>query len=202
MTRTLRAIAIITVLAATSLTTGARLLAGRYQPAERLRGRAVDSAGVYVAPTEIFIDHWSTEQEQAKAIEAMRKGGPNALLTYLESFRVPKGYVITPGVQNEGARALLPRSWSVEFAQEVKTKDGRRVIVASRQHLPIGEDVRDTERDTHELNFVEIRFDKNGKGIGKIGVAGKVDINKSIKAFEIAKYDTQPTRLIDVTLQH
>jgi hypothetical protein len=200
---TLRSIASWTVLVALGVALAPRLGASdRPKLAGRMVGRSLDAGGVYAGRMEIFIDQWSTEQERAKAIEAMGKGGPTALLEYLETLRVPKGYVQTPGIQNEGARALLPRSWTIEYAQDIQTKEGRRVIIASRSHLPIGEDARNVKRDLHQLNVVEIRFDKNGTGIGKIAFADTIAINKQTKGIEITKYDEQPTRIIDVTVQH
>src|SRR4029077_4752530 len=95
--------------------------------------------------------------------------------------------------------ALLRRTWSIEFAREIKTPQGRRIVVASRDHLPIGEFPKDVALGTaHGLDVLEFRLDKLDKGVGKLANGSKVVFNKSTKMLEIAKYDTEPARLTDV----
>jgi hypothetical protein len=170
------------------------------QPVEHLVGRSLDASGVYAGPVDVVIARWSTDQE----IEDMRKpimskNGPDAFLAILEKVRVHAGYVLTPGIQATGDRARGRRSWIVDYAREVKTPTGRRIIIASQDHLPIGEFPKDAARGTaHRVDVLDIRFDRSGKGVGKLADASKVTFNKSIKSVEIARFDAEPVRLTDV----
>ena len=49
--------------------------------------------------------------------------------------------------------------------------------------------------------MLEFRFDKDGKGVGKLADGSKIVFNKSTKMIEIAKYEAEPVRLADVALQ-
>jgi hypothetical protein len=130
------------------------------------------------------------------------KTGPAALLAALEKVRVRAGYVLTPGIQNAGLRTLGRRSWNIEFAREIKTATGRRIIVASQDHLPIGEFPKSVSRGTaHQVDVLEFRFGADGKGVGKLADGSKIAFNKSVKMIEIAKYEKEPVRLDAVSPQ-
>jgi hypothetical protein len=170
------------------------------QPVEHLVGRSLDPSGTYAGPTEIVIGRWSTQEEFENMWKPiMRKAGPAEVLALLEKVRVHNGYVLTPGVQGTGERALGRRSWIIDFAREVDTPAGRRIVVASQDHLPIGEFPRDAARGTaHRVDVLDIRFDRNGNGVGKLVDASKVVFNKSLKTIEIDKFDAEPVRVINV----
>src|SRR5262245_8000400 len=97
------------------------------QPVEHLVGRSLDASGTYAGPIEVVIGRWSTQQEYdnvRRPIMSRSKNGPAAVLGLLEKVRVHNGYVLTPGVQGTGERALGRRSWLIDFAWEVNTPAG------------------------------------------------------------------------------
>jgi hypothetical protein len=166
-------------------------------PVLHLSGRSLDAKGVYAGPVDIYLERWSTDEEHDSVTKAMAgKGGPDALLAVLEKVRVRVGYALTPGIQNGGTRVLGRRSWNIEYAREINTPAGRRVIVASQDHLPIGEFPRDVAKGTeHRADVLEFRFDKDGKGVAKLANGAKISFDTSLKTIGIAKYDAEPVRL-------
>jgi hypothetical protein len=170
------------------------------QPVEHLIGRSLDASGTYAGPIDVVIGRWSTQEEFESMREPiMSKNGPAAVLALLEKVRVHAGYVLTPGVQATGARSLGRRPWIIDFAREVNTPEGRRIVVASQDHLPIGEFPRDAARGTaHRVDVLDIRFDGNGNGVGKLADAGQIVFNTSVKIIEIKTFDAEPVRLTDV----
>jgi hypothetical protein len=171
------------------------------QPVEHLVGRSLDASGTYAGPIDIVIGRWSTPEEfESVRKPIMDKNGPAAFLALLEKVRIHAGSVLTPGVQGAGERALGRRAWTIDFAREVNTPAGRRIVVASQQHLPIGEFPRDSARGTeHRVDVLEIRFDRNGDGVGKLADASKVMFNKSMKTIEIKTFDTEPVCVTSVS---
>jgi hypothetical protein len=170
-------------------------------PKLHITGRSLDADGTYAGPVDIFIERWSTDQERDNVMKPLlAKSSSDAVLAALESVRVRVGYVLTPGVQNSGLRTLGRRSWNIDYAHEVSAKGGRRIVLASQDYLPIGEFPRDVAaRGTqHQLAVVDIRFDRDGKGVGKIAGSQKVAFNKAMDSIEIVKYDAEPVRLADV----
>ena len=172
-------------------------------PQVHLSGRSLDAKGVYAGPVDIFIERWSTDEERENVGKPMlAKTGHDAVLAVLEKVRVRVGYVLTPGITAAGARARLRRAWNIEYAREIQTPAGRRIVVASRDHLPIGEVPKEAALGTpHRLDVLEFRFDKDGKGVGKLADGGKIVFNTSTKMIEITKYDAEPIRLADVATQ-
>jgi hypothetical protein len=203
MKSTLGPVLIRTSLALACLVLGPHPNVGANGPVAHLSGRSLDAHGVYAGPVDIYIERWSTDQERENVRKPLAgKAGPDALLNVLEKVRVRVGYVLTPGIQNTGARALGRRAWNIEYAREVKTPAGRRIIIASQDHLPIGEFPKDVAQGTaHRADVLEFRFDRNDKGVGKLVDGDKIVFNESIKTIEIAKYDAQPIRLADVVPQ-
>jgi hypothetical protein len=170
------------------------------QPVEHLVGRSLDASGTYAGPIDVVIGRWSTQEEfESVRQPLMSTNGPAAVLALLEKVRIHAGYVLTPGVQATGERALGRRSWIIDFAREIDTPAGRRIVVASQDHLPIGEFPKDAARGTpHRVDVLEIRFDRDGNGVGKLADASKVVFNTSIKIIEINKFDAEPVCLTGV----
>ncbi|HKB10098.1 MAG TPA: hypothetical protein VKD69_05580 [Vicinamibacterales bacterium] len=170
------------------------------QPVEHLVGRSLDASGTYAGPIDVVIGRWSTQEEfESVRKPIMSKNGPAAVLALLERVRIHAGYVLTPGIQGTGARSLARQAWVIDFAREVNTPQGRRIVVASQDHLPIGEFPRDAARGTaHGVDVLDIRFDAHGNGIAKLADASKVVFNKSIKTIEIDRFGAEPVRVTDV----
>jgi hypothetical protein len=200
MKSSLGPVVIRTSLALACLALGPHPTAAPIGPALHLSGRSLDAKGVYAGPVDIYIERWSTDEERERVAKpVLIKNSPDTMLAALEKVRVRVGYVLTPGIQATGERARGRRAWNIDYAREITTPAGRRIVIASQDHLPIGEFPRDVARGTrHEVDLLDIRFGKDGKGVGKLVDGKKVAFNKSINTIEIAKYDAEPVRLADV----
>jgi hypothetical protein len=203
MKSSLGPVLIRTSLAIVCLAFGPHPTAAPNGPVEHLAGRSLDAKGVYAGPVDIIIERWSTDRERDDVITPMsKKSDPDALLAALEKVRVRAGYVLTPGIQTTGLRALGRRAWNIDYAREIKTPTGRRIVIASQDHLPIGEFPKDSARGTqHRADVLEFRLDKDGKGVGKLADGSKISVNTSMKTLEIARFDAEPVRLAEVTPQ-
>src|SRR4051812_36809563 len=175
----------------------------RSAPQLHLSGRSLDDKGTYAGPVDIYIERWSTDQERDNVMKPLlAKNSSDAVLAALENVRVRVGYVLTPGIQNSGLRTLGRRSWNIDYAHEITAKGGRRIVLASQDHLPIGEFPRDVAahgNSQHQLAVLDIRFNGDGKGVGKIADVKKLAFNKAMNTIEIVKYDAEPVRLADVS---
>jgi len=103
-------------------------------PALHISGRSLDAKGVYAGPVDIYIERWSTDEERDKVAGPMMSKSPGALLAVLEKVRVRAGYVLTPGIQATGLRALGRRAWNIDFAREITTPGGRRIIIVPSKY--------------------------------------------------------------------
>jgi hypothetical protein len=75
------------------------------------------------------------------------------------------------------------------------------VILASDEHLALGETRLEARKEIYEFNLMDIRFGPDGTGVAKVAGAGDVAFNPATKALEVKNYATQPVRLVDVRFE-
>jgi hypothetical protein len=149
------------------------------------------------ARIDILIERWSTDQERADLVAGLAAGGPDGMLTKMQSIRRRAGVLLMPGVQGAGARARIRRPVNIYFAQKLETAGGSRVVLATDHYLALGQPTVDWPAD-FEVSMLDIRFTGDGAGVGKVGLAAKLGYNKDTRAFELANYEAAPARLITV----
>lgn len=176
-------------------------VAQKNPPIARFTGMAVDASGPKtenVGRIEIALERWSSDANASK-LETAIAGGPAAMLMAIKTVGQAAGILMSPGVQGSGARARLRRNHAVLFAREATTPAGRRLVLATDEHLGFAEPGRDRVRSEHnEFTLVDIRFGSDGKGVGKIGQAAQVGYNRQAGMFELRDFDTLPVSLVDV----
>jgi hypothetical protein len=147
---------------------------------------------------DIYIERWSSDEEVEDLRAPLADRAGSGLLGVLQNQRRRAGVVLMPGVQGLGARARTRTPRQVLFARAVTTPAGRQVVLASDQHLGLGELPRDVRQPVVEFNLLDIRFAASGIGVGKVAGAGDVAYTPGTKNLEIQDYATQPARLVDV----
>jgi hypothetical protein len=169
---------------------------------ERLVASAVGMNGSHMdreGRIDIVIERWSTDEERWNLrthIDADR--GPARLLNALQTIRRRVGFILSPGLQTTGSRARLRRAYNIEFAREIATPSGRRIVVAMDQHWGLGEPARDSRSSSSEFTLIDVRFGADGKGVGKVVPAEKVTFNPASMSYDVQDYAAQPVRLMDV----
>lgn len=160
--------------------------------------RAVSvSDAMDAGPIEIRIVRWSNDEELENLRGAL--SGPGTPLPVFQKARPPAGVVLMPGVRGGlGARVRQRRALNVEFAREIETPAGRQVVIATDQHLGLGESGHEAAASGPQFTLLDIRFGPDGKGVGKLAPAASVAYNKEKRIFEIENYTAQPVRLSEV----
>jgi hypothetical protein len=174
-------------------------VAGRGALLEQFLAKAVSvSSSESAGPVEIYIERWSTDEELESLREAIMHGDAGRLLPQLQQQKRRAGVVLMPGVGAHGARVRTRTPKNLLFANEIDTPTGRRVIVASDEHLGLGEPRLDARKEVREFNLMDIRFGPDGTGVGKVAAASEVEFNPASKVLELKNYAMQPARLVDV----
>jgi hypothetical protein len=106
-----------------------------------------------------------------------------------------------PGIQGLGTRSRMRTPRNLLFAREIVTPTGRRIVAASDEHVGLGEMPREARKDISEFNLIDIRFDKDGTGLGKIAAATDVAFSPQMKILEVKDFAARPARLIDIKSQ-
>jgi hypothetical protein len=164
------------------------------QPIERLLATSVNMSNVGRADPgriEMVIERWSTERERDELIATLKEKGSNALLDKLQ--KMPRvGYIRDANGGSVG--------WDLHFARERKLEDGgRQIVLGTDRPISAWEAANRPRSADYEFTLADIRFDGDGKGVGKLAVAAKITTNPKTGAIEIENFSSEPVRLTDVT---
>jgi hypothetical protein len=163
------------------------------QPIERLSAVTVNMSNVGrpgADKVEIVIERWSSERERDALIATLKDKGPDALLSALQ--KLPRvGYF---------RRAGGGLGWDLRFARERKLDDGgRQIVLATDRPISAWEAMNRPRSADYDFTLADIRFDGDGKGVGKLSVAAKIRVNEKTGMVEIEDFGSEPVRMTDVT---
>jgi hypothetical protein len=194
MTETLRwgglAVAAVLSLSSSSVTVEAQ----NRRPIERLLATSVNMSNVgntNAGRIEMVIERWSTERERDALIATLKDKGSDALLNQLQ--KLPRvGYIRDANNGSVG--------WDLHFARERKLDDGgRQIVLATDRPISAWEAFNRPRSAEYDFTLADIRFDGDGKGVGKLAVAAKITSNPKTGAIEIENFSSEPVRLTEVT---
>ncbi len=164
------------------------------RPIERLLATSVNMSTVGrpgAGRIEIVIERWSSERERDALIATLRDKGSDALLKALQ--KLPRvGYIRRGDGQSIG--------WDLRFARERKLDDGgRQIVLATDRPISAWEAMNRPRSMDYDFTLADIRFDGDGKGVGKLSVAAKIRVDAKTGAIEIEDFGSEPVRLTEVT---
>ena len=139
---------------------------------------------------EIVIERWSSERERDELIATLKDKGSDALLSKLQ--KMPRvGYIRDANRGSVG--------WDLHFARERKLDDGgRQIVLATDRPISAWEAFNRPRSADYDFTLADIRFDGDGKGVGKLAVAAKITTNDKTGAIEIENFSSEPVRLTEV----
>jgi hypothetical protein len=160
---------------------------------ERYNATAVNMGGgpAGAARVLVSVDRWSTAKERETLLRVFAEKGPDKLLDALKD---------NPTVGS--IRLPNTLAWDLRYAFETPLPDGgRRVVLATDR--PIGfQEARDQPRRIdYPFTLLEIRFNKDGVGQGKMSVYTKITLSKDKQTMELENYGTEPVRLTEVRIE-
>jgi hypothetical protein len=159
-------------------------------PLETFTATAANLSGVGrpgLGTVDIVIERWSTDGERDRLVAVLKEKGPDALLSALQ--KMPRvGYIRRP-------KSI---GWDLHFARSVKAEEGRQVVIATDRPMSFWEAANRPRSADYDFTLIDIRFDPDGKGTGKLAVAAKVDYNEKTQTVEVENFGIEPVRLTEV----
>jgi hypothetical protein len=149
------------------------------------------------AVVDININKWSTAEERDMLITTMVEKGSDDLLKALQkapvkgTFRIPTARPPDPHHLSLGLQ--LRYAWKAPLPE-----GGTRIVLAMDRYIGFAEARNQPRSVDYPFTLIEIRLDKDGKGVGKMAVATKIDFNKDKKQIILENYGSEPVRLTEV----
>jgi hypothetical protein len=163
------------------------------EPLVRLNAVAVDTNGrARLQRVSVVINRWTTDEEKAALMNTLVQKGGDQLRAALQDVRTPAGYI-----QSEGRVG-----WRIQYARETTLPDGtRRIVFVTDRPLAFREAARGNRSAQYGFTMGEVRLGADGKGVGSLMPAAKIDFDAPEKTIEIENFATWPVRLESVSTQ-
>ena len=131
-----------------------------------------------IVDINIYIEQYSTPDDQKSLIEAFKRSGQNGLVSVLEDMK-PKGRVrfSSGGVGND-----------IKYIIELPSEKGRRLRLVTDRNLAFGELYNSTRSKDYSVGAIELILTPDGKGSGTVLPACRLTVDKKKKQIEIETY--------------
>lgn len=152
------------------------------------------------AVLRIRLTRWSTPQERERLIMTAVEKGTDALLRELQ--RMPDhGRIAIPawtGPDPHNARL----GWELHYAFATPGEDGGlRIGIATDRYIGVWEARNSPRTIDYPFTLIEMRLDQNGRGVGKMAVATKIEFDRNKKQMVLENYASEPVRLNEIKIQ-
>ena len=138
-----------------------------------------------VGTVQIRINRWSTDEDRAHLMTALRESGPQALLKALQ--KMPSvGTIRTPSSVG----------YDLRYARQSKVGDGRRIVIATDRPMDYWEASNQPRSVQYPFTVLQMQLDQSGKGTGTMSLAMKVEANDDLVILE--DLASSPFRLTNV----
>ena len=137
---------------------------------------------------EFNIYRWSTDAERTVLKDLLKMKGQKAMVAELQ--KLPQvGYVKMPNTMG----------YALFYARSNTLPDGGRQVVFATDRDIINA-AASPQASQYDVSVAEIRFNKAGKGQGKLVPAAKASVDKDGK-IQIENYQGAPLRLMDIKVK-
>ena len=172
--------------------TGLAPIAGAQTAPEIITGRIIDAAGSIPGKTSahftIRIDKYTPGEEVKDYALLLAEKGQDALLNAIGNL--DNGYI----------RVGTSLGYPLSITRSLDAEGGRIVRVVTDRPLQMFEVMRNTRSKDHPFGIIEMRFDEEGKGEGKMIAAAQVSFNEE-GVLVIENYATRPFDLVNVEIE-
>jgi hypothetical protein len=149
----------------------------------------------------INIDGWSTPEQRQFLIDTFLEKKQNGLLRELE--RQPElGRFNFPGYQGPDPNNTMRLGTDIRYAMSFPLEDGgRRIVIITPRVIGFRETANQPRSIDYPFTLFEMRFDKAGKGEGRMAYNTQIQFDKKKNSIELEVYGSEPVRLNNLELE-
>lgn len=149
----------------------------------------------------INIDRWSSPSQRQHLIETFLAKKQDGLIRELEK-QPELGRFNFPGYTGPDPNSIMRLGTDIRYAMNFPGEDGgRRIVIITPRVIGFREATNSPRTIDYPLSLFEMRFDKAGKGVGKLGYATQISFDKKTNSIELENYSSEPVRLNNLVLE-
>ena len=149
----------------------------------------------------IRINSWSNAEQRDHLIQTFMEKKQNGLLSELEK-QPEVGRFNFPGYMGPDPNNTMRLGTDIRYAFNHPLPDGgRRIVIITPRVIGFREQVNQPRTIDYPFALFEMRFDKSGKGEGKMAVATQIAFDKKKQVIELENYSSEPVRLQNLKLE-
>ena len=141
---------------------------------------------------QIRVDRWSTEEERAKLMEALKAQGRGN--RELASTLFDKDSV-------GSIRESQSLAYDLRYARSLPTEGGRQIIMATDRRIAFAEAWRSARTLDYNVSLIILDVDAEGRGEGQLMLGAEFTWNEDKNQVEITHFASEPIRLRNVRLR-
>jgi hypothetical protein len=149
----------------------------------------------------ITIDRWSTPAQREHLIATFLEKKQQGLVRELE--RQPEmGRFNFPGYMGPDPNNVMRLGTDIRYAMNHPGEDGgRRIVIITPRVIGFRESVEQPRTVDYPFTLFELRFDRSGKGEGRMAYATQIMFDKKKNTIELENYSSEPVRLNNLELE-
>jgi hypothetical protein len=149
----------------------------------------------------IMINKWSNPSQRQHLITTFLEKGQDGLVKELEK-QPEMGRFNFPGYQGPDPNNTMRLGTDIRYAMSFPGEDGgRRIVIITPRVIGFREAVDQPRTVDYPFTLFEMRFDKSGKGEGRLAYATQIRFDKKKNNIEIENYSSEPVRLNNLELE-
>jgi hypothetical protein len=149
----------------------------------------------------INIDGWSSPAQRQHLITTFLEKKQDALVRELEK-QPELGRFNFPGYMGPDPNNTMRLGTDIRYAMNFPGEDGgRRIVIITPRVIGFRESVNQPRTVDYPFTLFELRFDKSGKGEGRMAYATQLNFDKKKNTVEIENYSSEPVRLNNLELE-
>ena len=148
---------------------------------------------------QITIDGWSNPSQRQHLINTFLEKKQDGLLRELEK-QPELGRFNFPGYMGPDPNNIMRLGTDIRYAMSQPGEDGgRRIVIITPRVIGFREAVNQPRTIDYPFTLFEMRFDKNGKGEGRMAYAPD-RVRQAKNTVELENYSSEPVRLNNLVL--
>jgi hypothetical protein len=150
---------------------------------------------------EITIDSWSNPSQRERLINTFMEKKQNGLVRALED-EPEHGRFNFPGYMGPDPNNVMRLGTDIRYAMSHPGEDGgRRIVIITPRVIGFQEARNQPRTVDYPFTLFEMRFDKSGKGEGRMAYATQITFDKKKNQVELENYSSEPVRLNNLKLE-